>query len=286
MGATKDFNNILDECLEHLLTDGETIDQCLAHYPEQTAELRPLLETALAARKVSNIQPRSEFRARARHQFRTALQAVPVKKGFFPLAWPRWATVVAVVLVLLLSGGSAVAVANNSMPDEPLYPLKVATEQVRLVLTLSDIGKADLHAELADRRVTEIASIASRAEPEKLDETINRLNTHLVMVATLAKAQTIEEKAEITKTPAPALAPAASPPTEAGQDTSDYTTDSKLARLRVAVTRYAVKHPAALREMLNTAPESAKPALRRALTIAEARYRQALEAIAESGRER
>jgi hypothetical protein len=33
--------------------------------------------------------------------------------------------------------------------------------------------------------------------------------------------------------------------------------------------------------MLETAPESAKPALRQALAIAEARYQQALEAVGE-----
>ena len=95
---------------------------------------------------------------------------------------------------MLLSGGSTVAVASNSMPDEPLYPLKLATEQVRLTLTLSDIGKADLHATLADRRVAEIASIAGRAEPEKLDIATDQLNTHLKMVASLAKAKAMEEQ--------------------------------------------------------------------------------------------
>ena len=74
MGNNKEFDNILNECLESLLTGGETIEQCLAQYPEQALELRPLLETALAARKVSSIQPRPEFKSRARYQFRAALQ--------------------------------------------------------------------------------------------------------------------------------------------------------------------------------------------------------------------
>ena len=109
MGTNKEFDNILDECLERLITGGEAIDQCLAHYPEQAAELRPLLEAALATREAANIQPRPEFRARARYQIRAALKETPAKKGLFPLVWPSWATVVAVVLVLLLCGGGTVS---------------------------------------------------------------------------------------------------------------------------------------------------------------------------------
>ena len=275
MKRTKEFDNILDECLERLLVKGETLEQCLARYPEQAVALKPLLETALIAKQASVIYPHPEFRARAKYQFRAALQAVTPKRGFSPLTWPRWATVVAVALVLLLAGGGTVAAASNSMPDEPLYPVKLATEQVWLAFTPSDISKAELYAKLADRRVTEIASIASKGEPEHLEKVTNRLNNYLVMIAVLAKARAGEEKAA----PAPAMAP--SPPAETGKDEPSYPRNGRLARLRVTVARYAVNHPAALRAMLKTAPESAKPALLRAIAIAEARYQQALEAVAE-----
>jgi hypothetical protein len=298
MAKNKELDNTLNECLERLLTGGETVDQCLADYPEKAAELRPLLETALAARKVSSLHPRPEFRARARYQFREALNEVPARKVFFSFAWPAWATVVAVVLAVLLSGGGTVALASNSMPDEPLYSVKVATEQVRLAFTFSDIGKAEVHAELADRRVSEITAIANRAEPEDLEKATNLLNTHLEMVATLAMAGAGEEKANMLRvpapTPAPSLSPAAPEPTpaptpvpaptappvpeEATKD-AEVTADGELAKLRMEVERNSIRHPAALREMLRTAPESAKPALRRALAIAEARYQQALEAV-------
>ena len=46
MGSNKQFNNILDECLESLLTGQETVEQCLQRYPEYAAELEPLLRTA------------------------------------------------------------------------------------------------------------------------------------------------------------------------------------------------------------------------------------------------
>jgi len=39
MKKSKEFNNVLDECLERLLVKGESIEQCLANYPEQAASL-------------------------------------------------------------------------------------------------------------------------------------------------------------------------------------------------------------------------------------------------------
>ena len=282
MKRAKEFDNILDECLERLLVKGETVEQCLAHYPEQAAALKPLLETALVAKKASVIQPHPEFRARARHQLQAALQEKVAKRGFFAFAWPRWATVVAVVLVLLLAGGGTVAAAGNSMPDEALYPVKLAMERVWLAVTPSGIGKAELYAKLADRRVAEIASIVNKGEPERLEKVANRLDNYLVMIAVQAKARARAEDAGITRTPA--LAPTPLPPAEAGKEA--YRPVDRLTRLRRTVAWYAINHPAALRTLLETAPEAAKPALRRAIAISETRYQQALEAVAADGGDR
>ena len=76
MKTSKEFDNILNECLERLLIKGETIEQCLQSYPEQAAELKSLLETALVVKKASAIQPRVDFKARARYQFHSALQEI------------------------------------------------------------------------------------------------------------------------------------------------------------------------------------------------------------------
>ena len=128
MKKNKEFDNVLNECLERLLVKGETIEECLDSYPQQADELKPLLQTALATKQASAIQPRPEFRTKARYQLRSALQEVESKRGRSFFGWQRqWVTAVTVVLILLLVGGSTVAAAGNSMPDEPLYPVKLAT---------------------------------------------------------------------------------------------------------------------------------------------------------------
>ena len=283
MNKSGELDNILDDCLERLLTKGETAEQCLESYPERADELKPLLQTALAAKKASAIQPRPEFKARARYEFQSALQTMPSKRSLPSLFWqPRWATAVITVLVLLLAGGSTAAAATNSMPDTPLYQVKLATEQVQLALTPSDIGKAQILTNLADRRVTEIIYLANQGNPGQIEKATQRLDTYLARVVTLTTTQ--EEDVSVLLAPAPT---AEAPKTEAlpgpsgqGKGAKDSQAQAnRQAKLKTTVANNAVEHPEALRAALETAPESAKPALRRAIDIAEARYGKALETL-------
>ena len=77
------IDNILDDCLERILVRGESVEECLAHYRQYADELNPLLQTAVATRKALTIEPRPDFRARARYQFHSALQTVEAKRPFF-----------------------------------------------------------------------------------------------------------------------------------------------------------------------------------------------------------
>ena len=282
------LDNILNESVERLLR-GESIEECIGTYPERAAELKPLLETALLARRASAVQPRPEFREKARNQFWAALQVPPTRKALFTFGWPRWATAVAIFLGLLLAGGSTVAVANNSLPGEALYHVKLATEQVWLAFTSSKTGKAELYAKFADRRVAEIVSIADRGNPEVLEETTSRLELELAMIVSLmggpnagagsARMEMAEES--------PALAPPA--PTDKANDAGSYAQDStwdddSMSTLWKKLERYAESNPEVLRELLDTAPESVRSTLLEAISVAEDGYQRALEAVANPDR--
>jgi len=249
MRKSKEFDNILDDCLERLLTEGETIEQCLESYSERAAELKPLLQTVLATKKASAIQPRPEFKARARYQFLSALQTMEAKRSRPFLRWqPRWATAVITVLILLLVGGSTVAAASNSMPDKPLYPVKLATEQVQLALTPSDIGKAQLLARRADKRVAEIIYLANQGESGQIELATQRLDAYLARVAILTADQ--NEEAGVFLAPAPAAeAPPASPGHARGVKEPPAQVNRR-AKLKMMVAQHAVNHPEALRAVL------------------------------------
>ncbi len=278
MKGSKGFNNILDECLERLLR-GETIEHCLHSYPEQAAELEPLLQTALAVKKASTIQPRAEFRTRARDQFRSALQKIEPKRGYRLFGLPSgWAIAATTILILLVLGAGTVAAASNSMPDGVLYQVKLATEQVRLTLTPSVQGKAELWARIADKRVAEIIYLVSKGDSRRLELVSQRLDNHLTMIANLAAAQRVKDSVLLAP-----LAP--SPAAErAVEDTEDvHPKAGSQAKLRVILERYATNHPARLRAALETAPESVKPALSRAISVSVIGYERILEAIGKVG---
>lgn len=216
MKQSVEFNNILNECLERLLS-GETIEQCLTRYPDYASELKPLLETTLSVKKATAIQPRPEFRENARLQFHSALNKAEDKprRSFFSwLQQPQWATVATAVLLLVLASGTATA-ANGSMPDEPLYAVKLTTERIRLSLTSSALGKAELFASLVERRITEIASMTNKNKPEKIEQVVRLLDNSLAQISVLSSPQGVNDFKAMSparETAAPAIAPTPTAP--------------------------------------------------------------------------
>jgi hypothetical protein len=299
---SKEFDNILNDCLERLLVKGESLEQCLEHYPAQAAELKPLLETALATKEAADIKPRPDFRAQASYQFRSALQK-RAAEGRPSWGWfPRWATALAVVLILVLAGGSTVFAAGSSMPDSPLYSVKLATEQVRLSLTFSQMGKARLCAELADRRVDEIAYMADKGDAEQVELTTWRLEDRLDLLVVLVGGSKATDGVLLAPPPA-AAPPTTAPPTTAPPKTEEAPPTAAApqppvlvppeegrgwggvddsAQLREIVAYDAVSNQMLLNEALAEAPEQARAALLRAIMVSEDGYEEVLEALGQS----
>jgi hypothetical protein len=348
MKKSPEFDIILDECLQHLI-EGESIEACLSRYPEHAAELGPLLRTARETLRAVDIRPRPEFRQRAVYQFQNAIREMPAKErrdSFFILK--PWLVAVIAVVVVLLAGGGTVAAASNSLPDNPLYSVKLATESVRVALTPSALGKAELHARFADKRVDEIIEMAQKGKGDLVEKTTDRLNKQLVAVANLAipigqevttsndmasgasqPSATVESPKGLmapapapTATPVPAPSPTATAtahpatttvpapeatpppsivtaqppentPTPAitispaaprlqGQGGSTFGAEEGVKqteeeKFKQELSRQAYENWLALQEELEKAPESIKPALQRAINVAEQAYQEALQ---------
>lgn len=228
MNKKNTFDNILDECLERLI-NGETIEACLADYPEHAAELEPLLRTVMDARKAAAIEPRPEFRDRAGYDFQTAIRDMESEKSGFLRWFPRWATVVtSVVIVILLAATGTVAASTNSLPDEPLYQVKLATEAVRLTFSPSALGKAELYAKFADKRVEEIIRMADKGKVKQVEKATERMNDQLIAMSNLVMPDGVGDaqvevatfeaaEAPMVAEEAPAPVPAPRPAPEASQ---------------------------------------------------------------------
>ena len=57
---------ILDECLADLHAKRATVADCLARYPDQADELKPLLEMAEQLEAMPGVQPRVAFKQATR----------------------------------------------------------------------------------------------------------------------------------------------------------------------------------------------------------------------------
>ena len=231
---------------------------------------------AVVAKKALAIEPRPEFRARARYQFVTALGEVAPGRGRRFFAWRlRWATVVTTTLVLLLVGGGVVVVAGNSMPDGPLYQVKLAVEQVQLRLTPSALSRTKLHARLADKRVAEIIYMAQKGDARLVVLVTQRLDNHLATIASLAVAQ-MGESSMLNE----ALELAA-PEADIKSGEGFALQNGDMGELAILLEHYAVTHQAKLSAELATAPEAVKTALQQAISGSVAGYEKALSAIGE-----
>jgi len=271
----KEFSNILDECLQRLLVEDETVERCLERYPEHAAELEPLLKTAVATSKALVVQPDAEFKARARYQLHLLFEkAQPKKRAPFLIWQPRWALAIVILLVVVVAGGGTVVAADSdrTVPGNPLYPVKLATEQVRLTLTRSDVDKAELYATLVDRRVAEIACMVDKGRPQMVELAARRLRAHLAKMNGLLLDEDEEETMRAEDRPARMQQGQIAKGGEAVRAPANAR-----ARLKVVLGRCAANHPAKLRSLMERAPEEVKPALQQAIAVSVASYKKALE---------
>jgi hypothetical protein len=116
-----------------------------------TEQRSPLLE-----RPVMREQFRKELRGRLMSEAVVVLARRPSRFSFPAMLRPALAA--AAILVLVTAG--ATSAAASSLPGDPLYAVKRASEDVRLALTFDDVARTRLLAELTDRRLEELAEIA------------------------------------------------------------------------------------------------------------------------------
>ena len=239
----KPFADILDECLDRL-QEGETVEQCLSRYPEFREELEPLLKLGCSLAQASAREVRPLFRSSTRYQLVSEIDRHKPRPRVSPRAWWRrgWVVAVTVIALLLLAGGSAVAASSNSLPDQPLYPVKLTTEKVRLALTFSETGKAKLHVQFAEKRLEEMVQMARKNKPQQIERLAEHVTDHLDKVPPLALKVSPKQERELGLLM------------------------TKLAQSR----NRAVSQLRA--ENLEQAPPPARQALRRALERAQQRY--------------
>jgi hypothetical protein len=213
------LDDIFNECYERIRS-GESLESCLRSYPQYRRELDPLLRTTFdIGRRVSYIHPRPEFKHWARVRMESAQQyprqQAIVEKSAFP-AWVRhgWAVAVVAGLLIMLGTGTTMAASSTALPTEPLYPVKLATEQIQLAFAVSPERKAEIETELVLKRGDELAAMANTGNTEQAAKAATRYDEQFVKaVQAIVKAGGTETAnvPPVVTTP-PATTPVTTPP--------------------------------------------------------------------------
>ena len=151
-------------------------------------EMDPRLRNALE--RLKTVQPadpeatargRADFLKYAKSLSQPQTQPVPTSKCSNPFPRFAFATLLVVLLILgaLVGGtGATVYAAQESLPDTPLYPVKILSEDVQTTLASQPEAKLGLLLSYTDRRVNEIATLNLQ---ERLlpDSVLDRLQDQL-----------------------------------------------------------------------------------------------------------
>jgi len=192
---TENLDKVLDERLTRSLAEDETLEESPAQ-----SQLQPLLRLAREIQALPRPEPRPgalrATQARVREAARVKQQAA--RGGVLS----RWLTgqrvslalapvLVMVVAVVVIGLGTVVASAD-SLPHNPLYPVKRTTERVQLLLAFSPGSRARLHLHFAERRLNETMTLMSccqSLDDAVLKSMLEETDLAINMIGTLAKPE-------------------------------------------------------------------------------------------------
>lgn len=188
------FTRILADCLDAIEQRGSTFDECLVGYPDHSAALADLLPIASALRSAPAVAPSPEFRAKARRRLvaRLPARSVPAapRRSLVPvlvLRRPAFIMVLIVAVVVMLSSG-IVAASAASLPNDLLYPVKIAVEELRLSLSPDSLNRSNLHLAFAAERLDEIDRLISADRGSDAPIALDNFTAHIRAAASIANA--------------------------------------------------------------------------------------------------
>jgi len=113
--------------------------------------------------------------------------APPKKRGL--TVWKALLAGFLALAVVFAGAASTVYAAQDSLPDQALYPLKALSEDARLALAPSPQERLSLTLDFTDRRLAEIASLQSAGHPLP-QKTVDRFQDELDRALELASEMT------------------------------------------------------------------------------------------------
>lgn len=257
------FEDILAGCIDDLKQGRANIEDCLDRYPSLRERLEPLLRLALQIGEPAHTSPSLDFKLKARVRL---MEEIHERQGITRWPWLRYrgarkqmvlrrrfsmvGIIVAIVLTVTAAGGGTAYASQASLPGDTLYPVKLATEEVRMGLPGDEIAKAERALTFAERRVAEMEALTARGRTEDLALAVERYDEAIDRVT--ARIERANDR---------------------GLATGNVT-----ARVAEATAR----HLSVLDRVYDRVPDQAKPAIAHAREVSQRGHENALGALARS----
>ncbi len=188
-----EYASMIEDCVQRL-RHGQTIEDCLAAYPQQAEGLRPLLQTALRVRTFPVAQPRPQaIQAGRERMLSEAQKKINPRRPVSFEAISRYTVqiftnfkilllgkenkgmklalrlAIDLVVIFLISSFFGLNASASSLPGDPLYGVKRTWEDVRLGVTLDSHARQSLEAQFALERQKEIQNMIAQGREGTLD---------------------------------------------------------------------------------------------------------------------
>lgn len=169
----QEIGQLLQSSLEAILSGDTSLEEVLSRHPELADLLQAELDTVMWLNaRTEQVSSRPGFVASSRKRvlarIQQEVQAGAVKKPLASTVRPRlfgfqWVAALAIALVFI-TGAAGVAFSQNSLPGEPLYPVKQVSEQVDSALTFNKIDRVALSAQHSAHRLAEVETLLQRGD--------------------------------------------------------------------------------------------------------------------------
>jgi hypothetical protein len=160
--------------------------------------------------------------------------------------------IIATVLALSALGGGTVYAAQDSLPGDALYSVKLGTETVTMMVGEDDVARAQRALNFADKRVREMIALTEGGHPENLNLTVEKYCYALNM--SMTRMETALGKGK-----------------------------SQAGDIATLVAEATAQHLSVLNGLHDTVPDAAKPAIQRAMEEAQKCYQRAIQVREELG---
>ncbi|MDP3014312.1 MAG: DUF5667 domain-containing protein [Candidatus Subteraquimicrobiales bacterium] len=255
----RNFSEILDECVAKVQAGEKSISDCLRDFPEYKDELESLLKLYVFVQSVPEVKPAAVYKEEARQRFLDAVEKrkiIEVKEtpGFIETARKRWTVermqnvmvkFVAVVLAFSLMGGGVAVASEKSLPDSPLYAVKLTIENARVALTFNKTAKTNLLLKLTEKRLLEVTEMVESGRTKGLEIALREMNRRLKQAQEKGDKLAFDKKQE-------------------------------LYQKMLTLTKH---QQAVLGKVLEKVPEQAQEAIRHAIEISQQGHKKAQEAL-------